>query len=104
MGSIFVNGALSALGLKPVGSLFLFAEMLLNLSIPWVIIGHSERRLLLGEPNEFVGDKVAYALDRGLKVITSVGETPEQRESRSTMAVVAAQTKAIAGEENSRSC
>lgn len=28
------------------------AEMLVNLGIPWVILGHSERRLLLGESNE----------------------------------------------------
>ena len=28
------------------------AEMLINLSIPWVILGHSERRALLGESNE----------------------------------------------------
>lgn len=72
------------------------AEMLVNLSIPWVILGHSERRALLAESNEFVGDKVAYALSQGLKVIACVGETLEQRESGSTMDVVAAQTKAIA--------
>ncbi|KAK4852329.1 hypothetical protein QYF36_023011 [Acer negundo] len=72
------------------------AEMLVNLSIPWVILGHSERRALLNESNEFVGDKVAYALSQGLKVIACVGETLEQRESGSTVAVVAAQTKAIA--------
>ncbi|KAF3433703.1 hypothetical protein FNV43_RR24806 [Rhamnella rubrinervis] len=71
-------------------------EMLVNLDIPWVILGHSERRLILGESNEFVGDKVAYALAQGLKVIACVGETLEQRESGSTMDVVAAQTKAIA--------
>ncbi|XWS65992.1 hypothetical protein CRYUN_Cryun05aG0161800 [Craigia yunnanensis] len=72
------------------------AEMLVNLSIPWVIIGHSERRLILKELNEFVGDKVAYALGQGLKVIACIGETLEQREAGSTMEVVAAQTKAIA--------
>ncbi|KAJ6799260.1 triosephosphate isomerase, cytosolic-like isoform X1 [Iris pallida] len=72
------------------------AEMLVNLGIPWVILGHSERRALLGESNEFVGDKVAYALSQGLKVIACVGETLEQREAGSTMDVVAAQTKAIA--------
>ena len=72
------------------------AEMLLNLGIPWVILGHSERRALLNESNDFVGDKVAYALSKGLKVIACIGETLEQRESGSTMAVVAAQTKAIA--------
>ncbi|KAL8129885.1 hypothetical protein V2J09_019040 [Rumex salicifolius] len=72
------------------------AEMLVNLSIPWVIIGHSERRALLNESNEFVGDKVAYALSQGLKVIACIGETLEQRESGSTVEVVSAQTKAIA--------
>jgi triosephosphate isomerase len=72
------------------------AEMLGNISIPWVILGHSERRALLGESNEFVGDKVAYALSQGLKVIACIGETLEQRESGKTMEVVAAQTKAIA--------
>ncbi|KAL2508372.1 Triosephosphate isomerase [Forsythia ovata] len=72
------------------------AEMLVNLGIPWVILGHSERRLLLNESNEIVGDKTAYALSQGLNVIACVGETFEQRESGSTLAVVAAQTKAIA--------
>jgi triosephosphate isomerase len=72
------------------------AEMLVNLGIPWVILGHSERRALLNESNEFVGDKVAYALAQGLKVIACVGETLEQREAGSTVDVVAAQTKAIA--------
>nr|UYQ90944.1 triosephosphate isomerase [Platanus x hispanica] len=72
------------------------AEMLVNLGIPWVILGHSERRLLLNESHEFVGDKVGYALSQGLKVIACVGETLEQRESGFTMDVVSAQTKAIA--------
>lgn len=31
------------------------AEMLVNLDIPWVILGHSERRAILKESNE-VGD------------------------------------------------
>nr|CAB3472207.1 unnamed protein product [Digitaria exilis] len=64
------------------------AEMLVNLGVPWVILGHSERRALLGESNE------------GLKVIACVGETLEQREAGSTMEVVAAQTKAIAEKIN----
>lgn len=46
---------------------------------------------------QFVGDKVGYALSQGLKAIACIGETLEQRESGSTVAVVAAQTKAIAG-------
>ncbi|GJU46073.1 kinase-like domain-containing protein [Tanacetum coccineum] len=73
------------------------AEMLANLGVPWVILGHSERRALLSETNEFVGDRVAYALSQGLKVIACVGETLEQREAGTTMEAVAAQTQAIAG-------
>ncbi|KAK7325011.1 hypothetical protein VNO77_29024 [Canavalia gladiata] len=72
------------------------AEMLVNLGVPWVILGHSERRALINEANEFVGDKVAYALSQGLKVIACIGETLEQREAGTTMTVVAEQTKAIA--------
>ncbi|CAL5430865.1 unnamed protein product [Camellia sinensis] len=53
---------------------------------------------MLNESNEFVGDKVAYALSQGLKVIACIGETLEQRESGSTMDVVTAQTKAISAE------
>jgi len=49
---------------------------------------------------QFVGDKVAYALSQGIKVIACIGETLEQRESGSTMDVVAAQTKAIGGNSN----
>ncbi|KAF8716972.1 hypothetical protein HU200_026078 [Digitaria exilis] len=59
------------------------------------------RRLLLRQNHcvvifEFVADKVAYALSQGLKAIACIGETLEQRESGTTMDVVAAQTKAIA--------
>ena len=46
---------------------------------------------------QFVADKVAYALTQGLKVIACIGETLEQREAGTPMDVVAAQTKAIAG-------
>ena len=45
----------------------------------------------------FVGEKVAYALSQGLKVIACVGETLEQHEARTTMKVVDAQTQSIAG-------
>lgn len=56
-------------------------EQLKDLDVPWVILGHSERRSLLKESNEFVGEKTANALAHGLKVIGCIGETLEQRES-----------------------
>ncbi|KAG6554608.1 hypothetical protein Mapa_003626 [Marchantia paleacea] len=72
------------------------AEMLMNLNIPWVILGHSERRTLLGESDEMVAEKVAYALSQGMKVILCCGETLEQREKNETTMVVARQIKAVA--------
>lgn len=57
------------------------AEQLVDLGVQWVILGHSERRSLLQESNELVGEKVAYALSHGLRVIACVGETLDQRKS-----------------------
>ena len=56
-------------------------EQLTDMSVPWVILGHSERRSLLEESNDFVGAKAANALAHGLKVIACIGETLEQRET-----------------------
>lgn len=78
------------------------AEMLEDLGIPWVILGHSERRTLLGEDNTTVGKKVAHARFHGLSVIVCVGETLEQRESGSTLEVVFAQLQAVADEIDDR--
>ena len=40
------------------------AEMLLNLGVTWVILGHSERRLIMNESNEvtFVAESLVYHL------------------------------------------
>ena len=56
------------------------AEQLTDLGVQWVILGHSERRSLLKESNELVGEKAAYALSHGLRVIACIGETLEERE------------------------
>jgi len=55
------------------------AEMLQDARVPWVITGHSERRLLMGESNRTVGLKTGHALEVGLSVIACIGETLEQR-------------------------
>ncbi|MGH7884640.1 MAG: triose-phosphate isomerase family protein, partial [Thermodesulfobacteriota bacterium] len=54
--------------------------MVKDLRCSWVIIGHSERRKIIGETDEIVSKKVKIALDSGLKIILCVGETLEQRE------------------------
>lgn len=57
------------------------ADMLVDMGVPWVITGHSERRALIGETSQHIGDKSAYAIRQGLKVIACVGESLPERES-----------------------
>ena len=63
-------------------------EMLLDVGCTYVILGHSERRHVLGESNEVVNQKVLAALASGLKPIVCVGETLAQREAGQTNDVV----------------
>ena len=69
------------------------AEMLKAAGVPYVIIGHSERRQYFGETDETVRDRVRAALNAGLKVILCVGEVLKERELGSTAEVVRLQTK-----------
>lgn len=73
------------------------AEMLAEMGIEYVIIGHSERRQYFGETDQTVQARVRAALDAGLKVILCVGEVLEQREQGITEEVVALQTKVALG-------
>eukprot|EP00976_Prorocentrum_cordatum_P060931 1176094-Prorocentrum_minimum.AAC.5 len=52
------------------------AEMLEDMNVPWVIIGHSERRTLMGETNEIVGKKVAHARAELVLHITNSSTDP----------------------------
>jgi triosephosphate isomerase len=68
--------------------------MLREMGARYVLVGHSERRQLLGETNEGVGAKMLAALDAGLTPILCVGETLAERDGLRTEAVVAAQLQA----------
>ena len=65
--------------------------MLKDLGCRYVILGHSERRNILGETNADVNHKLRAALDAGLSPIVCVGELLEQREAGETRQVVEAQ-------------
>jgi triosephosphate isomerase len=56
------------------------AAMLRDLFVRYVVLGHSERRQLLGETDEIVNRKVRAAHEAGLRPIVCIGETLEQRE------------------------
>ena len=71
-------------------------DMIKDCGCQWVILGHSERRNVFGETDKLIGEKVAFALQSGLKVIPCFGEKLEERESGATLEVCYSQLSAIA--------
>ena len=68
-------------------------EMLKELYVRYVIIGHSERREYFKESDDLINRKVLKALEKKLKPILCVGESLEQRESGITEEVVEKQIR-----------
>jgi triosephosphate isomerase len=68
-------------------------EMIRSIGCDYVILGHSERRHILGESNEFVNAKIRKALEHQLIPILCVGETLEERQSGKTREVCETQLK-----------
>ncbi len=73
------------------------AVMLTDCGCKWVIVGHSERRHLLGETDSFIRRKLVGALAAGLHVILCVGETLAQRQSNQTEMII--ETQLVGGLE-----
>ena len=69
------------------------SAMLKDVGCTFAILGHSERRHVLGETDEMINRKVVKALADGLDVILAVGELLEEREADKTMDVVSRQIK-----------
>ena len=66
-------------------------DMLLDVGCQWAILGHSERRQILGETDALISKKVTACLAKGLPVILCVGETLDQRQSGQTEIVLDSQ-------------
>ncbi|XP_047329802.1 triosephosphate isomerase, chloroplastic [Impatiens glandulifera] len=71
-------------------------EQLIDIGCKWVILGHSERRHVIGENNEFIGKKAAYALSQNVGVIACIGELLKEREEGKTFDVCFQHLKAFA--------
>jgi len=69
-------------------------EMLKDIGCTYAIIGHSERRHVIGETNELINKKVKAAIQSGLLPILCVGELLEEREGEKTIEVVTSQLNA----------
>jgi triosephosphate isomerase (TIM) len=64
------------------------ASMALSAGAQVVLVGHSERRHVFHEREEWMGKKVARALDTGLVPVLCIGETIEEREGGRTLQVL----------------
>ena len=63
-------------------------SMIKDCGVEYVIVGHSERRHVFGETNEWVNKKAKALLENGVSPILCVGETIAQRESGETESVL----------------
>jgi len=71
------------------------AAQLVDAQIPYVILGHSERRTIFNETSELVAQKTKVAIDAGLSVILCIGETLVEREAGKCTEVIETQLKAV---------
>lgn len=62
--------------------------MLQDAGAKWIMIGHSERRHVLGESDAFIAQKTACALENGWKVMFCIGETLVEREAGQLQSVL----------------
>jgi triosephosphate isomerase (TIM) len=65
--------------------------MLVELGVPYVILGHSERRQYYGENDADLARKVRAALDAGVRPVLCCGETLDEREAGETESKIGGQ-------------
>lgn len=71
------------------------ASQLVDAGCGWVLVGHSERRLILGEGDEVISRKFEAALASGMTPVLCLGETLEQRQAGQTLDVVGRQLASV---------
>uniref|UniRef100_A0A061QMK6 triose-phosphate isomerase n=1 Tax=Tetraselmis sp. GSL018 TaxID=582737 RepID=A0A061QMK6_9CHLO len=72
------------------------ADQIADIGCQWVILGHSERRQIMGEECELIAKKAKVALDDGLSVMVCIGETEEERDAGRTLDVIHEQLTPVA--------
>lgn len=73
-------------------------DMLKDLSVNYVIVGHSERRAIYKETSTQVAHKVKKAIDAGMTPILCIGESEAERNAMQTETVLASQLQPVIDE------
>lgn len=71
------------------------ADMLKDVGAKFVLTGHSERRHVLGEASNLVGQKAQAAYAAGLILVHCVGEKLDERDGGKTLSVVQSQLEEL---------
>ena len=71
------------------------AILLKECGVQWCIVGHSERRMLFDESDEFIRSKTETLLKHGIRPILCVGESLKQRDSGTHEEVVVTQLRKV---------
>ncbi|MGL4722795.1 MAG: triose-phosphate isomerase [Desulfovibrionaceae bacterium] len=64
---------------------------------PWVMVGHSERRILFAENDTFISKKLHVSIKCGFRTVYCIGENREEKESGKTEEVLVHQLSFIKG-------
>lgn len=67
--------------------------MLNSIGVKWVLAGHSERRTIFGETDEYINGQCLKLIEQGMAVMLCVGETESEYESNLADAICAVQLK-----------
>ena len=68
-------------------------QMLMDVGATYGLTGHSERRHVLGEDDEYIGRKTAYGLEARLKVVLCIGEKIDERKAGKVQEVLERQLR-----------
>ena len=71
------------------------ASQLKDIGVNWVLIGHSERRLLFSETEEIIKEKLLRCLEADIFVIFCFGENQEDRDAGRTNEVIDSQLETL---------
>jgi len=63
-------------------------NMLHDVGAQWLLVGHSERRHIMGESSDFIARKVSSGLDYGFKIMLCVGETLAERNAGKLVSIL----------------